>query len=593
MKNKKNKKNSNSNYDWFRNGSSATKKSNSPKDSFKKIFKVLKILMYISLAALSLTGCVQSFVISTGNYSGQGMELYESKANIAPHVVTYQYDETNSSIVLDSKANYWLHDKEDLKRTHDFVKSKGGDMSTWKTENNAVQILGKDGNVLSFDGTGKVDKSVKNRHISYLGSSPIIISESMDNSKTLFNYKPTSEVPMFSINKKTKKLQYINQAKVVPLSNPKHKLLIDELQITVFDLLNKMLLDSPLGKKVTGYISTIPKEGWDVTKEVVKTTNIVNFQTKVENLAKNTGVSLAKSSTTTNAQQADKGTRYYQSLGGSSLGMHLSSKAKLRAIYDWNTAWHLGPFYGLFIFPLSRLTLAMMGSIPMLNGWESLIVLALVTIIIRSFSYLLTFKSTLQQVKQQELNSKKAAIEAKYAPYKGNKQMDQRKRQELAEMFKKEGISPLGSIGSIFLTMPLFLAMWKIISGIPHLKSTNWLGINFSQTSYKELFHGEFQYLPLMLTAAIIQGISLYIPRLLTKRRDKKRINAQQKAALKKANKTQNIMMGVFIFMALIFSAGLQVYWIFGGLFMIGQNVLNHFIIKRQSKRRKEKRIKI
>ncbi|MCP4356016.1 MAG: hypothetical protein GY793_10395 [Proteobacteria bacterium] len=85
--------------------------------------------------------------------------------------------------------------------------------------------------------------------------------------------------------------------------------------------------------------------------------------------------------------------------------------------------------------------------------------MAIAVIIIRTFAYALTFKSTLQQVKQQELSSKKAAIEAKYEQYKGNKQMEQRKRQEMSEMFKKEGISPLGSIGSIFLTMPIFLAM--------------------------------------------------------------------------------------------------------------------------------------
>lgn len=59
----------------------------------------------------------------------------------------------------------------------------------------------------------------------------------------------------------------------------------------------------------------------------------------------------------------------------------------------------------------------------------------------------------------QELNLKKAAIDAKYAPYKGNKQMQARQRQEVAEMYKKEGVSPMGAFTSVLIVMPLFLAI--------------------------------------------------------------------------------------------------------------------------------------
>lgn len=86
--------------------------------------------------------------------------------------------------------------------------------------------------------------------------------------------------------------------------------------------------------------------------------------------------------------------------------------------------------------------------------------------------------------------------------------------------------------------------------------------MNFAATSYKELFAGHVQYLPLMILAAGIQLFSQIYPRLLTKRRDKNRMNVHQKAAMKKGNKMQNIMLVVFGFMALIFTAGLQVYFI-------------------------------
>lgn len=57
------------------------------------------------------------------------------------------------------------------------------------------------------------------------------------------------------------------------------------------------------------------------------------------------------------------------------------------------------------------------------------------------------------------MSAKKAVIEAKYEPYKGNRQMDMRKRQEIQELYKKEGISPMATMGSMFITIPFFLAM--------------------------------------------------------------------------------------------------------------------------------------
>jgi YidC/Oxa1 family membrane protein insertase len=38
------------------------------------------------------------------------------------------------------------------------------------------------------------------------------------------------------------------------------------------------------------------------------------------------------------------------------------------------------------------------------------------------------------------------------------------------------------------------------------------------------------------------------------------RSNVAEKAAMKKANRTQNIIMVIFIFMAIIFEAGVQIY---------------------------------
>ena len=91
---------------------------------------------------------------------------------------------------------------------------------------------------------------------------------------------------------------------------------------------------------------------------------------------------------------------------------------------------------------------------------------------IRLFTFLLGFKATLQQTKMQELSAKKASIDAKYAPYKGNKQMENRQKQEVAQLYKKEGISPVAQILTSLLTMPFFLSVWRVTQATPEIKST-------------------------------------------------------------------------------------------------------------------------
>ncbi len=544
-----------SNYDWF-NGSGP--KAKTPKEKAQKVWKIIRSLIYVSLASLSLTGCIQTFIIKTDNLTGQGMEVYSKKENVAPHVNTITWDGKELTMD-DEKANYWINpaktdEKEILKNVHKQIEDNKGDIAKWKTENQAIQFIDKSNKSKWI--TNVVDKFADGKYM-VIGESEKEDSWTAD--KTL-KIKILSQKNTITKDKKVLTTWAAKEYSIDKIAGNQSSF----AQLVFKKYYEKYLLPNfpkNLGKDNTDKLNTYYKN-----------------QEKLGGL---TGLSLV-----------EKNTKYTFDHKKSLIGFNLSKGSKLRAIYDWKTAWNLGPFYGMFVYPLSKLTLGMVEGMPMMGGWESIIAIFLAVIIIRTFAYGLTFKSTLQQVKQQELSAKRATIEAKYEQYKGNKQMEQRKRQEMSEMFKKEGISPLGAIGNIFLTMPIFLAMWKIIGGVGHFKSTKWLGINFASTSYKELFAGKWQYLPLMLAAGLVQAISLFTPRLLTKRRDKKRINAQQKAALKKANKTQNIMMVVFIVFAFIFTAGIQIYWIFGGLFTTVQNIVNHFIIKKQSMKKKQRGIK-
>ncbi|MGV2392602.1 UNVERIFIED_CONTAM: YidC/Oxa1 family membrane protein insertase [Campylobacter lari] len=107
----------------------------------------------------------------------------------------------------------------------------------------------------------------------------------------------------------------------------------------------------------------------------------------------------------------------------------------------------------------------------------------IITIILRGLMLAITFKSTVNQSKQEDLKSKKAKIDAKYAEFKDNKQMKARHQQEIADLYKKNGINPLDAFSTLIISLPVFFAIWRVIQGLPDMKSTTFLGISFSQTS--------------------------------------------------------------------------------------------------------------
>ena len=257
-----------------------------------------------------------------------------------------------------------------------------------------------------------------------------------------------------------------------------------------------------------------------------------------------------------------------------------TGSAAQKPIYSWAGAWKLGPFYGLIIWPLSYMINGMMSSMPAMNGWDGIFAMVIVILFTRILVTMFTYKSLFASHKQQQLNPKKAKIDAKYEGFKGNREMEQRKRQELSKLYKDNNVSLIEPLKALCISTPIFLAVWRIVQGIPDIKSTTWLGIQFSLTSWQELFSGSWQYLPLLLAAGLTQALSHFLPRILNKKRMDERANRAERAALKKANKTQNIIMIVFIVLAVIFEAGVQIYWIISGLWQIMQILIVHHIVK-------------
>lgn len=543
-------------YDWFKNKGGTNKGKKDWKGQTKTVWKFTKIFLYFSIFFFSMWGCVQVFVTKTQTNVGTGVELYSSKDNISPQVFSWHINGDKETLdVTHSVDNIYVNKKEDgaifagiqneLKAqgvTSMDEANKGGNLAARIVFNNKATSNGK--NIAFYNDDPKA---------------PLVVSTV---SKTINHTFPINDINVL------KYYEFNNGALIAHYAPIQDFNAINDENARRAAIFNANILSSVLhndNDRILNYLNTMPTASEDAAKKYNMFVNKLIAE--------------------------------FLSLDGS--GKWTANYTGMSTVYTpiatWGQAFEMGrgsgPFFGIFVYPISYITNKLIEAMPMMHGWESFISIVLVVIFVSVITFLLSFKGTLQQTKMQELNAKKAIIDAKYAPYKGNKQMQMRQRSEVSELYKKEGISPLGSIGSMLITMPFFFAMWRVIGSIQHIKGTVWLGINFASTSWRELFAGKVQYLPLMALALGLQIFSQLYPRLLTKRRDKNRINVHQKAAMKKGNKTQNIMMVVFAAMSVIFAAGLQVYFVVRSLWRIVEVSATHHIIVQQRKNKVRKAV--
>ncbi len=262
---------------------------------------------------------------------------------------------------------------------------------------------------------------------------------------------------------------------------------------------------------------------------------------------------------------------------------------------DWDKAWDVNKFgllYGAFVFPISQLSMGIGTLFHYQDSpWGTVFSIFIIVFLVRGLGALLSMKGTKNQLKMQEVQTDVAKIKAKYSKYdlKEDKKMKQKQQLEIMALYKKNEVNPMGSLGTIFITMPIFISLWIIISALPAYKVAIMGNFSFSVSAWYGMFNLGlmfFLYLLVGITVGLVQGVSSKLPNWLSnKRKGVKRIDEATKKSMKKQNRTQNIMVGVFIFMGLTVPAMFAVYWIASGLFTILLELGRHaFRVKKANK---------
>lgn len=179
----------------------------------------------------------------------------------------------------------------------------------------------------------------------------------------------------------------------------------------------------------------------------------------------------------------------------------------------------------------------------------------ILTIIIKIIFYPLTVKSSTSMKKMQKLQPKIMKLKEKYKDDKP------KLNQEMMDLYKREGVNPMGGCLPMIIQIPVFFALYKALSGAIELRHAHFLWWINDLSAPEDLFtlHVAGFALPIRILP-LVMGITQVI---------------QQKMTPTTADPMQEKMMLlmpiVFTFLFWGFPSGLVLYWLVNNVISIAQ----------------------
>ena len=205
----------------------------------------------------------------------------------------------------------------------------------------------------------------------------------------------------------------------------------------------------------------------------------------------------------------------------------------------------------------------------LLNWFYSIIgnygvAIILVTVIFKAIFWPITQKGLKSMKNMQKLQPKMVKIKEKY------KDDPTRMNQEVMNLYKTYKVNPLGGCLPMFLQIPVFFALYKVLLQSIELRHAPFMLWITDLSAPDRLFIGvDLPYLGGLPVLTLLMGASMFL---------------QQKMTPTTADPTQaKIMMFlpvIFTFMFLNFASGLVLYWFVNNLL----SILQQYLINRQKK---------
>jgi YidC/Oxa1 family membrane protein insertase len=194
------------------------------------------------------------------------------------------------------------------------------------------------------------------------------------------------------------------------------------------------------------------------------------------------------------------------------------------------------------------------------------VAIIILTVLVKVIMWPLTRKSYQSTARMQELQPKIQELREKY------KDNPQKMNQEMAAMYKKEGVNPLGGCLPLLLQMPFFIAMFGLFNNHFDLRGATfipgWISdlsqpdtvLRFEEFSLPILGWNELHLLPI-----IFVGTQLMSSKLMQ----------SPGASGSQMKMITYVLPIVFFFVLYNMPSGLMVYWIFTNILTAGQQYYN------------------
>lgn len=245
-----------------------------------------------------------------------------------------------------------------------------------------------------------------------------------------------------------------------------------------------------------------------------------------------------------------------------------------------------GPFYALFVWPFAQLLLLFMyATRDWPAGLNALLGIFIILLIIKLITLLVSIKSTLQSEKMSEIQGKIAEVNAKYKDVK-DMQSKQKKQMEVQELYKKHNVKPFAAFEQIFVTLPIFLIIYRVITIVRPLKATELFGIwDLSESPLTQIFsnftEGGWTYIFFLIFVVPAQFLSQRIPQHLARKRNRnaRTVGTKNKKSLDKSKTVQTVMNVFMGIIAAVSACGIGLYWFLNSLLSLLQSYILHKII--------------
>ncbi len=225
--------------------------------------------------------------------------------------------------------------------------------------------------------------------------------------------------------------------------------------------------------------------------------------------------------------------------------------------------------FGIF-HPISVLFLkALRWIFSLVGNWGVAIIL--LTVAIRIVLFPLMHTSTVSMRKMQKLQPKVKAIQEKYKKHKGDPQMRAKMNQEMMELYKVEGVNPMGGCLPMLVQLPILWALYTLFAyaiELRHAPFVFWI----HDLSAKDPYY----ITPILMTA------TMWLQQRLA-----------PQAGDPQQQKIFRLMPLVFGIMFLGFPAGLVLYWLTNNVLTIAQQEITlHMLGERKRPRAAGRRSK-